>query len=77
VSEKLKAIDNLRPLMGHGAVLFGATILDRESERRGAKVARPLQYERRVQQSRGRSGRQGFDTVEIEREGCVALFCAA
>ena len=29
MSEKLVAVDHLRPLMGKGAVLFGATILGR------------------------------------------------
>jgi hypothetical protein len=29
MSEKLKAVDHLRPLMGKGAVLFGTTILGR------------------------------------------------
>jgi len=36
MSEKLKAIDHLRPVMNKDAVLFGATILGRGIEPNGA-----------------------------------------
>ena len=44
MSEKLAAVDHLRPLMANGAVLFGATILGRgiDAEPGGACAARPL-----------------------------------
>jgi hypothetical protein len=45
MSEKLTAVDHLRPAMGKGAVLFGATILGRGIAPNQA--ARTLQCERR------------------------------
>jgi len=85
MSAKLQAVDHLRPLMSKGAVLFGATILGRVhcAERSGTVAAQSLQRERRVQyredDTASLSGglRQRFDEVEIETEGCVALFRAA
>jgi hypothetical protein len=82
--EKLAAVDHLRPLMSEGAVLFGATILGRRIAPNGA--ARALLdlynakgvFNNREDDIATLSGglRQRFDQVEIERQGCVALFRA-
>jgi len=85
MSAKLQAVDHLRPLMSKGAVLFGATILGRGIAPNGA--ARSLLnlynakgvFNNREDDIASLSGglRQRFDEVEIETEGCVALFRAA
>ena len=82
MSEKLKAIDHLRPVMNKDAVLFGATILGRGIEPNGA--ARSLL---RLYNARGVFNnldddsealtdglKRRFEVVEIETKGCVALF---
>ncbi len=83
--EKLAAVDHLRPLMEKGAVLFGATILGRGvAPNRAARALLDLYNAKGVFNNRdddlvSLSGglRQRFDKVEIESEGCVALFRAA
>jgi len=85
MDEKLKAVDHLRPLMGKGAVLFGATILGRGVAPNGA--ARSLLnlyngqgvFNNREDDIASLSDglRRRFDQVEIETEGCDALFRAA
>ena len=85
MSEKLKAVDHLRPLMEKGAVLFGATILGRGiAPNRAARSLLDLYNAKGVFNNREddivslRDGlRQRFDEVEIEEAGCVALFRAA
>lgn len=85
MSEKLKAVDHLRPLMSKGAVLFGATILGRGiAPNRAARALLNLYNAKGVFNNReddlaslSDGLRQRFDEVEIEREGCVALFRAA
>jgi len=84
ISEKLKAIDHLRPVMSKGAVLFGATILGRGIDPNGA--ARSLL---RLYNAKGVFNnldddfealsdglKRRFEVVEIETKGCVALFRA-
>jgi hypothetical protein len=85
MDEKLTVLDNLRPLMNEGAVLFGATILGR-----GIKpnlAARRLlalynakgvfnNYEDDLD-SLSAGLRQRFGCVDFEIQGCVALFRAA
>ena len=85
MSEKLTAVDHLRPLMREGAVLFGATILGRGvTPNRAARALLDLYNAKGVFNNReddmaslSDGLRQRFATVEIEREGCVALFRAA
>jgi hypothetical protein len=85
MSEKLTAVDHLRPLMGNGAVLFGATILGRGvAANRAARALLDLYNAKGVFNNRdddlaslSEGLRRRFDTVEIEQEGCVALFRAA
>ena len=85
MSEKLAAADHLRPLMSKGAVLFGATILGRGiAPNRAARTLLTLYNAKGVFNNREddlaslRDGlRQRFGRVEIETEGCVALFRAA
>jgi hypothetical protein len=85
MSEKLTAVDHLRPLMGKGAVLFGATILGRGvAPNLAARALLDLYNTKGVFNNReddiaslSDGLRQRFDEVEIEREGCVALFRAA
>ena len=85
MSEKLVAVDHLRPLMRAGAVLFGATILGRGiSPNWAARALLGLYNAKGVFNNReddmaslSDGLRQRFDRVEIEREGCVALFRAA
>ena len=85
MSEKLVAIDHLRPLMRKGAVLFGATILGRGiAPNRAASALLDLYNAKGVFNNReddldslSDGLRQRFDEVEIESEGCVALFRAA
>ena len=83
--EKLVALDHLKPLMAEGAVLFGATILGRGVAANGA--ARALLdlynakgvFNNRADDIEALSDglRQRFASVEIERQGCVALFRAS
>jgi SAM-dependent methyltransferase len=85
MSEKLAAIDHLRPLMANGAVLFGATILGRGiAPNRAARALLDLYNAKSVFNNReddlaslSDGLRQRFETVEIEQKGCVALFRAA
>jgi len=85
MSEKLKAIDHLRPLMSKGATLFGATILGRGIAPNGAASALLNLYNakgvfnnREDDMAALSDGlRQRFDEVAIAEEGCVALFRAA
>jgi hypothetical protein len=85
MSEKLAAVDHLRPLMMEGAVLFGATILGRGSTpNRAARALLDVYNAKGVFNNReddlaSLSGglRQRFGQVEIETAGCVALFRAA
>src|SRR5262249_2062494 len=84
MAEKLMAVDHLRPLMSERAVLFGATILWRGIEPNA--VARSLlglynakgvfnnRDDDLAELSDGLE--QRFDQVDIETEGCVALFHA-
>jgi SAM-dependent methyltransferase len=84
MSEKLAAIDHLRPLMTDAAVLFGATILGAGiAPNRAARALLDLYNEKGVFNNReddlaALSGglRRRFDRVEIETQGCVALFRA-
>ncbi len=85
LSEKLKVIDHLRPLMRTRAVLFGATILGRGiAPNRAARALNDLYNAKGVFNNReddmgslSDGLRQRFEKVEIERQGCVALFRAA
>ena len=84
MSEKLKAVDHLRPLMEERAVLFGATILGRGIEPNwAARALLDLYNEKGVFNNREddlRSLTDGlrerFDDVHVEMRGCVALFRA-
>jgi hypothetical protein len=85
MSEKLKVVDHLRPVMGKRAVLFGATILGRGiAPNRAARALLDLYNAKGVFNNReddlaslSDGLRQRFDEVEIETQGCVALFRAA
>jgi hypothetical protein len=85
MSEKLVAVDHLRPLMQKGTVLFGATILGRGvAPNRAARALLDLYNAKGVFNNReddlaslSAGLRQRFDEVEIGQEGCVALFRAA
>ena len=85
MSEKLKSVDHLRPLMGKGAVLFGATILGHGiAPNRAASALLDLYNAKGVFNnceddidSLGNGLRQRFDRVEIEMQGCVATFRAS
>lgn len=84
MSEKLVAIDHLRPLMREGAVLFGATILGRGvAPNRAARMLLELYNAKGVFNNReddldslsaGLRGR--FREVSIETQGLVAIFRA-
>jgi len=84
MSEKLKAIDHLRPVMGEGVVLFGATILGRGgTPNRAARALFRVYNAKGVFDNREDDAealseglKQRFETVEIDRQGCVALFRA-
>jgi SAM-dependent methyltransferase len=84
MSAKLAAIDHLRPLMKQDAVLFGATILGSGIvPNRAARVLLDLYNDKGVFNNReddlaalSRGLRQRFARVEIETQGCVALFRA-
>jgi len=85
MSEKLVAVDHLKPLMAEGAVLFGATILGRGvAANAAARALLDLYNAKGVFNNRaddlealteGLRGR--FARVEIESQGCVALFRAS
>jgi hypothetical protein len=85
MSEKLQAVDHLRPLMMEGAVLFGATILGCGIEpNRAAGALLDLYNAKGVFNNReddlaslSEGLRRRFENVTVEREGCVALFRAA
>ena len=85
MSQKLTAVDHLRPLMANGAVLFGATILGRGiAPNRAARALLDLYNAKGVFNNReddlaslSDGLRQRFDQVEIETTGYVALFRAA
>jgi hypothetical protein len=84
LSEKLVAIDHLRPLMRKGAVLFGATILGRGiAPNIAARALLDLYnaigvFNNREDDLAALSDglAQRFGEVEIETQGCVALFRA-
>jgi len=84
LGEKLTAVDHLKPMMAEGAVLFGATILGRGVAPNGAaRALLDLYNAKGVFNNRAddvealaEGLRQRFDTVEIDRQGCVALFRA-
>lgn len=83
--EKLSAIDHLKPLMADGAVLFGATILGRGiAPNRLARGLLDLYNSKGVFHNRDddvatltEGLKDRFRTVEIEEQGCVALFRAS
>jgi hypothetical protein len=85
MSEKLVALDHLRPLMQEGAVLFGATILGRGiAPNRAARTLLDLYNAKGVFNNReddlaSLTGglRQRFTKLEIEVRGLVALFRAS
>ena len=85
MSEKLIAIDHLKPLMAEGAVLFGATILGRGvAANVAARALLELYNAKGVFNNRAddlealsEGLRQRFATVAIESQGCVALFRAS
>ncbi len=83
--EKLKAVDHLSPLMGERAVLFGATILGRGiAPNAAARALLDVYNAKGVFNNRADDFetlsdglKRRFGQVEIERQGCVALFRAA
>jgi SAM-dependent methyltransferase len=85
MTDKLKLIDHLRPLMRERAVLFGATILGRGIEPNAAARALLALYNSKGVfnnldddfASLADGLRARFDQVDIETEGCVALFRAS
>ena len=85
MSEKLVAVDHLRPLMGDDAVLFGATILGHDiAPNFAARRLLDLYNAKGVFNNReddltslSNSLKQRFGRVEIETQGCVALFRAS
>jgi len=85
MSEKLAAVDHLRPLMQEGAVLFGATILGRGiTPSLAARTLLEFYNAKGVFNNRdddlgalAEGLRQRFGRVEIETRGLVALFRAA
>jgi len=84
MGEKLVVVDHLKPLMAEGAVLFGATILGRGvAANRPARALLDLYNAKGVFNNRAddfealtEGLRKRFPRVEIERQGCVALFRA-
>lgn len=84
MSEKLAAVDYLRPLMRKCAVLFGATILGRDiAPNLAARTLLDLYNAKGVFNNRdddldglSRGLRQRFDNVEIVIQGLVAMFRA-
>jgi hypothetical protein len=84
MTEKLVAVDHLKPLMGEGATLFGATILGRGVEPNAAARALIDLYNAKGVfnnraddvESLARGLETRFGRVEIEQHGLVALFNA-
>ncbi|MGZ3266292.1 MAG: class I SAM-dependent methyltransferase [Croceibacterium sp.] len=84
MSEKLAAVDHLRPIMRERAVLFGATILGRGiAPNAAARKLLDLYNDKGVFNNRdddfeslSEGLRRRFGEVEVERQGCVALFRA-
>ncbi len=84
MSEKLAAVDHLKPLMYPRAVLFGATILGRGiAPNAAARKLLDLYNAKGVFNNReddfeslSEGLRRRFGEVELERQGCVALFRA-
>jgi hypothetical protein len=84
MEQKLAATDHLRPLMKDGGVLFGATILGRGvAPNLAARKLLDVYNEKGVfnnrmddRESLERGLRQRFSRVDIEQEGCVAIFRA-
>lgn len=84
IGEKLVAVDHLKPLMADDAVLFGATILGCGiAPNAAARVLLDLYNAKGVFNNREDDAeglaeglKKRFATVEIERQGCVALFRA-
>jgi hypothetical protein len=84
MSDKLVALDRLRPLMDQRAVLFGATILGRGiAPNWAARALLDIYNEKGVfnnrdddLQSLADGLRRRFDDVQVETQGCVALFHA-
>jgi hypothetical protein len=85
MSEKLVAVDYLKPLMAEGAVLFGATILGRGvAANAAARALLDLYNAKGVFNNRAddlealtEGLRERFARVKIESQGCVALFRAS
>ena len=85
LSDKLAAIDNLRPLMQDKALLFGATILGRGTAQNFAARRLLNLYNAKGIFNNGEDDlaslldglRRRFDQVDVEVQGCVALFRAA
>lgn len=85
MSEKLIAVDHLKPLMAEGAMLFGATILGRGvAANAAARALLDLYNAKGVFNNRAddlealtEGLRERFARVEIESQGCVALFRAS
>lgn len=84
LDEKLKVVDYLRPVMRDQAVLFGATILGRgiDPSLAAKKLlafynAKGIFNNEADDQAALEDGlRHRFQSVKIERQGCVALFRA-
>ncbi|MFW2391743.1 MAG: methyltransferase type 12 [Methyloceanibacter sp.] len=84
MSEKLVAVDHLKPFMAEGARLFGATILGRGVVPNIAARGLLDLYNKKGVFNNGADGiealtdglRQRFATVRIEQDGLVALFTA-
>ena len=84
MSDKLVALDHLRPLMDKRAVLFGATILGRGiAPNWAARTLLDIYNEKGVfnnrdddLQSLTDGLRRRFDDVHVETRGCVTLFHA-
>lgn len=85
MSEKLVAVDHLKPLMAGGAALFGATILGKSVSPSAPARALLRAYNKRgVFNNReddldalAEGLKSRFDHVEIEQHGLVALFRAS
>jgi hypothetical protein len=84
MSEKLAAVDHIKPFMRERAVLFGATILGRGiAPNTAARKLLDLYNDKGVFNNReddfeslSQGLRRRFGEVEVERQGCVALFRA-
>ncbi len=84
MSDKLVALDRLRPLMDQRAVLFGATILGRGlAPNWAARALLDIYNDKGVFNNRdddleslAYGLRRRFDDVHVEIQGCVALFHA-